>query len=307
MSVAEKKQNSLSESLTDKVLTFQRSGSGLDDLLGLIAPMVYGFPRRERSADEDDCGNFYCFFMPKVPSLIRRFSFQGRAFEVYLASCLRWQFRSYAKQKINMNRSANTARDDMFWPAPYSAEDSSMVAEAPSRPTVRAQKILGVGESGTISDPIIARRLLLLALKASQELDEVTISRIVKLTGVSEAWFRDKICDLHSRLDDRRKRRMMLRRRRDQAFFRLKLFEARLKNEINRRELLRLEKLINQERMHLKNARHELARVPVSPTHRDIGEVLDMPKGSVDSALYYMRTSLKDFNETDLGKSISPN
>jgi DNA-directed RNA polymerase specialized sigma24 family protein len=100
---------------------------------------------------------------------------------------------------------------------------------------------------------------------------------------------------------------MMLRRRRDQAFFRLKLFETRLKHETNRRELTRLEKLTRQEREHLKNARHELARVPVSPTHRDIAEVLDMPKGSVDSALYYMRTSLKHFTEDDIEKSISAN
>lgn len=307
MRVAEKSKYGSSDSLTEKVLTFQRSGSGLDELITIIAPMVYGFPRRERSADEDDCGNFYCFFMPKVPSLIRRFSFQGRVFEVYLASCLRWQFRSYAKQKINMNRSAVAAKDEMFWPSPYSPDESSTVAETPSQLTNWAHRALRVGKNGTISDPVMARRLLLLALKASQELDEVTISRIVNLTGVSEAWFREKICDLHSRLDERRKRRMMLRRRRDQAFFRLKLFETRLKHETNRRELSRLQKLTNQERAHLKNARHELARVPVSPTHRDIAEVLEMPKGSVDSALYYMRTSLGKFTDTDISRSISSN
>jgi len=290
-------------SLTDQVLQFQKSGSGLDSLLQQIAPMVYRFPRRERSADEDDCGDFYCFFIPRVPGLLRRFEYRGRAFEVYLIACMRWQFRSYANRRIRRDRSATVARSREFWPSPVTEPDT--VSESPA-PVEWARELLKVDQDGRIGDPVMARRVILIALKASQEVDAPTIQRVARLTGVTEEWLRERIDLLHSRLRERRERRALLRKRRDQAFFRLRDFESRLRNESRISVRTRLATLIEQESAHVANSRRALSRVPVSPTHRDIAEVLGIPKGSVDSGLYYMRSSSQKF-DLEISEAISPN
>ena len=80
-----------------------------------------------------------------------------------------------------------------------------------------------------------------------------------------------------------------------------------MKAELDRVELRRLDRLIRQEKVHLENARRELSKVPVSPTHRDIADVLDMPKGSVDSALYYMRTAMVRMSSEGSDETISAN
>ena len=38
----------------------------------------------------------------------------------------------------------------------------------------------------------------------------------------------------------------------------------------------------------------EMSRVPASPTHKDIAAVLGIPKGSVDSGIYYLKSALED-------------
>ena len=79
------------ESFNDKVLAFQKSGKGLDELVSELAPTVYQFPRRRMRLDEDACGDFYLYFQPRLVRMLGRFQEQGRSFDTYLTACLNWQ------------------------------------------------------------------------------------------------------------------------------------------------------------------------------------------------------------------------
>jgi DNA-directed RNA polymerase specialized sigma24 family protein len=46
-----------------------------------------------------------------------------------------------------------------------------------------------------------------------------------------------------------------------------------------------------QEEQRLSNMLDEIAHVRLCPTHRDIADVLGIPKGTVDSGLYYLKES----------------
>ncbi len=286
-------------SLTEQVVQYQKTGAGLPALLERIAPLVYGFPGRTRGATEDDCGDFYCYFFPRIPSLLGRFRFRGTDFEAYLNTCMRWQYKTFVRKKQHDLIAHAAARRDTFW-APESA-DVEHVAEssAPSEVAPRVRFLLRIDGRGVIEDPIVARRVLLLFLKASQEAGETTVRRIAQLTGTSTDWLVGKTAELHEKLEHRRERRAAMRKRRDQAFFRLHFFETRLRIETDRDQRIRLARLINLERVHLENARRALSRVPVCPTHRDIADVLGIPKGSVDSGLYYLRRTLHAAGEIE--------
>ena len=69
------------ESLTQKVLQYQKTHEGLRDLVGELAPRVYQFPRRKMGWDEDACGDFYVFIHPRLIRLLDRFRDQGKPFE----------------------------------------------------------------------------------------------------------------------------------------------------------------------------------------------------------------------------------
>lgn len=92
------------ESLTEKVLQYQKSREGLRTLMDEIAPRVYQFPRRTMGWDEDACGDFYVFIHPRIVRLLDRFRDQGKPFESYLWAVLGWQLRNFARERRRSER-----------------------------------------------------------------------------------------------------------------------------------------------------------------------------------------------------------
>jgi hypothetical protein len=86
----------------------------------------------------------------------------------------------------------------------------------------------------------------------------------------------------------------MLRERRNRAFLQIYRIHQELSREhdAQRRHTL-LEKL-EGEKKRLAAALDEMSRVPTAPTHRDIAAALGVPKGSVDSGIYYLKNALEE-------------
>jgi hypothetical protein len=78
--------------LNEQVLRFQATGQGLEELLSLLSARVYAYPRLRGSRSEDDAGEFYLLCYPRLVRTLRRFREQGKPFEWYLQSVLRWQW-----------------------------------------------------------------------------------------------------------------------------------------------------------------------------------------------------------------------
>ncbi len=97
------------ESLTSKVLLFQRTGQGLQEIVAAVSMRVYQFPRWKLGWDEDACGEFYLFFHPRLLRLVGRFRDQGKPFESYLTSVLAWQLRNFARGRGRAERSWSVA------------------------------------------------------------------------------------------------------------------------------------------------------------------------------------------------------
>jgi hypothetical protein len=287
-------------SLTDAVLEYQRSGAGFAPLIERLASIVYRFPTTRRGADEDDCGEFYCHFMPRVPRLIRRFVYQGKPFEVYLVTSMKWQYRNYIAARVNRSIAYRTIEQAGFWGAetPYSLPEA--VSETPTI-APRTKKLLRIDDDGVIRDPSMARRLLVVAMKASNTLDYRRVHQVATLVGADAEWLDTRVAAVNALLVKREDRRAMHRRRRDQAFFRMQYFQEQLVDETSESKKARFEELLRHEQKHYDRARKSLARISVRPTHRDIAAVLGIPKGSVDSALYYA-----NHNWVPAGESIAP-
>lgn len=281
------------KSLTEEVLHYQRTGEGLSRLLYRLSCEVYAYPSRQAGFEEDDCGDFFLFARQRIPALIHNFRFTGKPFEAYMNSCLRWQLRSFMAQKSKQRRRYRVCNAPHRWEELNEAELSA--AEQPAGRSAATHDEQGKEISLQLPSrkshrrTCSGRRLVILALKGCLRLQEADIQTLAQETGyrrdlLSTAW-----SILRERTERRLQRLQRLRTKRNQTFFRLLCLQDELGNAAEPADIRRVTEEIELQTRRLKTIRNRIARVPLAPTNKEIAEVLSIPKGSVDSTLYYMR------------------
>ena len=285
-------------SLTHAVLLYQYNGVGQEELIRRIAQKVYTYPRGRMGWNEDDCSDFFCDFFPKLPNLVKRFTFQGKPFEAYLCTTLKWQLKSFATRKSQNTIKARMVTEEGFGSveACYSEPveiEMDCVTEAPPRYSSGVREVLRIDMDGRIRDEVSRKRLLFLAMKGAFYVDGNMLGRVAEVTGYRFGWLVTCAEELVCRLGKRRERLSLLRVRRNHCYFRIYYIHERLAIEIDMTERTFLFRNLNQERFRLTRLIEEINRIPLAPTHHDIADVLSVPKGSVDSALYYLRNQLR--------------
>ncbi len=291
--------------LTRKVLEFQRTGRGLGELVSELSLRIYRFPLIRRGCSEDDCGGFYLFFYPRLIKILSRFRDQGKPFESYLHSVLGWQLRSYVRgRRQEEHRWAIAGRPELWGaaepPAPGEAGESPPGGEPAEEAAAGGglfQKLaerLGVDGRGVIRRPADRRRFLLFALKRVRETGEEELERAADRLQMPRAELLRLAGELRLRLARREARLERLRDRRNRAFARLTLLEQQA-GEAGEEKARLLEDRIGRLRRRLRSVQRAIARIPLQPSNRDLGEVLGIPKGSVDTSLFWLRRRLEEW------------
>jgi RNA polymerase sigma factor (sigma-70 family) len=274
------------EGLTKKVLAFQRSRDGLGALVEELSLWVYRYPRFKLGWDEDACGEFYLYFYPRLIRLLSRFRDQGKPFESYLFSVLSWQLKNFARERRRMERGWNVAlrlgrRDeDENGPDPVGEAQEPSPFSCPAWP------------ADTFQGAADRRNLLILGLKSLRSLTPEGMAALSRLTGVPITDISRHSAALRIRLEPRERRLEGFRQRRNRAYSQVQTLESELSDEIDleRREVI-LDRL-SKARKRMKTAIEKMSRIMVNPTNREIAEVLGVPKGTVDSGLYWLKRKL---------------
>ena len=277
------------QSLKDRVLQYQKTGEGLREIVMTLSQTIYSYPRNKYGWEEDDCGDFFIFFFPRIICLLKNFKDQGKPFEWYLNSVLHWQFKSFIANKRRIKKSWGIAAHKDLWehPGDTLSTESGEISLDP-----RIAVVLGMDSTGKIKRIPDRKRFLFLTLKYVRLLDEQAIDRLAALTGYERSWLTEIIEELKTRLYPQEERLKKFRTRQNKAFYRGKLIEEELIFEVNeqrRKELYdRLFKIRRTSRL----ARGEVARTPLHPSNRNIGEVLGIPKGTIDTSLFWLKKKL---------------
>jgi hypothetical protein len=283
------------EPLKGMVLEYQRSGQGLPAILERLALRIYRYPLQHRGHDEDDYGEFYLFFHPRLLRCLLRFRDQGKPFEWYLNAVLRWHWKAYCRRRQAERAGWILAGKPELWDneaEPDPAEGAGAAA-ASHLPSWREQAgSLGLALDSRQSGRADRRRLLLVALKNVHSLPDESLGPLSLLTGVPEAWLASTVDRLRQRLFARQVRLHALYARRNRIFSTLLREEQALvwETEAERRAdlLLRVEAL----RERLRRSRGRIRRVALCPTNREIAALTRIPKGSVDTSIYWLRRRL---------------
>ena len=288
------------DDLTRRVIAYQTTGVDRTALCNYVATVTYYYPLRNGRCTEDDCGDFLLFFRRRIGGVLERFSYQGMPFDAYLLATLRWQLRTYIRRRDRSKAHTKaTLRPAILTESMHAGEANSAVGQTEPRYHCRRFKPLipAVSHSNR-------RRLLIILLKACLHLGEHDLPAAARCTGRDPAWIRECWLRLRVRMLCRQGRREELIGRRNRLFVLLhrahyQLWESNDPHE--RQRLLDNAALIRQR---LRRVRHKLARVPRSPTNLDIAEVTGIPKGTVDSTLYYARKRANELQSAQLSRIL---
>jgi hypothetical protein len=294
--------------LTEQVLRYQRTRQGLKELLALLAGEIYAYPRCRGSRTEDDGGEFFLFFYPRLLRTLERFQDQGRPFEWYLHSVLRWHYLGFLRWKRRRERSWSAGALPALWePQPGCqppAEGASMEprAEAPRLPgwlPAEVAVLFALEPGACLQKPAGRKRLLIWALKQVRSLHEADLGRLAAWTGTGEERLQGLCAELRGRLERRERRLGLLVERRNRAFTALQLAQQALAGEPEPEARALLAKRAARARRCLHRSQERIARVPLEPSNRELALALGLPKGTVDTSLYWLKRSLAEAARAD--------
>ncbi len=290
--------------LTRAVLEYQRTGIGLEKVYGKAACLVYEYPKRHYGFRADDCGEFLIFFHANLLRLIARYRDSGRSFEAYLYGTLKWQIRTFGRNRRRSATRFELVNHRDLWeevhPRYYAArqeaaEETLFVQEG--IPEIAPTPLFETDATGRLSDPTMRRRVTILALKACVSIDDELIAAVAGITGHDAAWLHDRVDMARACMYRRNERLSALQEHRVKAYFSLRrIHDAILTTPAQTRSAGDARAIAVCHRR-LRNLEREIGSVPRVPTNGEVAEILGIPKGTVDSSLFYLKRALADLPE----------
>ncbi len=267
--------------LTKKVITFQQSGQGEEKLIQEIALYIYSSFPVKTYLSKDQRGDFICSVYNEIGRIMNRFSFKGKPFEAYLNIILKWRIKSYLSRTAMKKDIISITNDAHFI---YTAQLKS--------PDEHKQGIEIDDEiASVIRNDTDRKRLLFIFMKEYITADPAYLPYVAQLTGYSERWIMDKAEILRHIVYRRIDRYKKLSEKRNKTFFKLYLAEKKQYEAYTEEEkkAYAVEAKMLKERLHRTN--RDLSKFPFYPTHREISAVIGIPKGTIDSGLFYLKKS----------------
>ena len=286
----------MNQTVSDAVFAFKSNMRGIEDTLAVIAIYAYNYPKKKFGLNEDDSSDFFVQFYPRLKRMLIRFKDQGKPFEAYLHTCLNWHFRSFHAYRKRRESKWQLASDEEFWQHQSNTkyhphtEPEIMVTEKESR-------LFHIDDDGQIAEGTIRRRILLLTMKNILNMEEGHLKHIAILTGFDYDWIVHCSDRLRFKVHERSERLEYLREKRNKIYFNMRILEHDALTAYTPDEKITIYKKIDEFKRRLKNIQGKISRVLQAPTHTEIADVLSIPKGSVDSGVYYLRNSVKRLYE----------
>jgi hypothetical protein len=276
------------ESLNSLVAYYQNTGLGLAEIVKRLALRIYNYPLGKPQASEDDCGEFYLYFYPRLIRTLRHFQDRGKPFEWYFNSVLRWHYKVYCTRKRKDQTLWAVAKNVLFWELP----EQGLVVSATAVSAGTGERVIPMDRFGGSRESTCRKRILLLALKNARHLDDRAISWISGLTEVEEDHLVAMVERLRANLYKRELRLHGLYRRHNKVFTKIFLFQRDLLWEVDPQIKADLALSLCELRRSLRSVQRKIRRVRLHPSNREIAELLQIPKGTIDTSLYCLRRQL---------------
>lgn len=292
--------------LHELVLEYRSSGKGRDLIMEKVAALVYNSHTKYGFDDEDDAANALLKFGGRIDKLVDRFEDRGLPFDAYLASCLRYLARTVRRDRRRSSerstlceravcressRSESNAEDVQAegYPEEYSGPEAKPIDGGVKVSRRRPRARGGIIPRCPAQEAAYSSRLVFLTVKCAWEMDEVSIARAAEAAGVGREWLAAAVEQARRSLEPERSRVEALVERRNASWTRLRLLEARSADETDPYRKEKLASALDREKDRFAKVKAELAGQRTIVPNSIVARILGIPKGTVDSGLYYLR------------------
>lgn len=283
-------------SLTEQVIAFSEGRETLEATVRIVWLAVW---RSVSRLDEDERSEFALFFHNRIHGLIRRYNPDFGSFEAYLATSVRYQLKSFASRKVRERYRRRLPEDPGFWRNGghdlCGAAQPSPVEEAAEVPvTVLRQAVAAYrAHNQRVHPKAFKQRLLYVTLKCSLYASEETLNEMATFLEVDQPQLLELAQELSATLQSRVTRRRTLQERQNELSCRLHTLRQELQATPEEPRKSRLESETRTLEQRSRALAEEIDHVPDYVTNREIAKMLQVPKGSVDSGIFYVRSVLK--------------
>lgn len=271
-----KKLNEKWSVLTHLVLWYQRTGEGFEMIKEKVMLITYCFPLYWKRGSEEFASEFCLLFVPKIHAMAMKFRYQGRPFEVYLHKAMKNQMHDFKKKQYQeADRHTALLHYSAFYTRQTGAWDDAVQSEEPKY-------------APKLPKGVSPRRFLILTLIMAFNIPTHRYDIIAELTGCPEPHIRELFGKVLAQEHKRSIRLTDAQRLRDKYFGDMITYQCRVCDCSDAEEKRRLSELGERNAVMLRGTRkkmHSRQQVP----HQTVADVLGIPKGTVDSSVFYMK------------------
>ena len=233
-------------------------------------------------------GDFIVEFIPKAETLLLNYIESKCSFTHYINNNIKWGILSFSKRYIEHIENQYAYQHYSF----HEFDNLEIADHTPSyNISPAAKKVLTI-DNGEIERQILKKRLKIFALKNAKHLNDEQINLLAPLIETSPEWLIESI----NRLQEECKNKNPIREYQQHRYNRL--FMSIIKDQC---KILQIDDKKEKEKLKnsiaLKQRRKEILYMQMinrrsGPKNEDIAKLLGIPKGTVDSSLFYMKKHL---------------
>jgi hypothetical protein len=275
--------------LHDLVMAYKAGLVDRETIFERIASEIYANPSRFGFDGEDDAADALCRYRRRIRGLPDRYQDMGAPFEAFLVTSLRFLARTMRRERKREREREYVCEVSEGWKAESMASDCVEVREILPGPLPGPPPSSGRSEPTSLELAAFRIRLVFLYLKCAWDADDEKTRLIAEASGVPEDWLAAALAQALRALEAERCRYERLSRKRDRAWSRVCLLETRLRAEVEDDKRSRLQDSLGRERRCLESARREIRAFRPTVPNSVVARILGVPKGTVDSGLYYLK------------------
>jgi len=288
------------ENLSAMLISYRNGTLPKKKIMDAISLFVYRFPQKKYGWKEDDCSEFFSYFFPKISKIIDSFIITEAPLEAYLVKTLTFQAKTFAVKKIAKEINRKILKNKEFWP--YDNNELYCAESNVNFHNEDANSIYFFIKKIFASDKIkhgcsiktLKKRIIIFVLKNMKNIPETKIPAIAKILNCDKEWFYEAFSMIREKIENKIRRKNLLEERRNRYFYKLYLLHERLSNTEAEEEKKMYSSAVSKTKLCIDNITKKINNMTVEPAHKDIAEVMGIPKGSVNSGLFYFKLYIEE-------------
>lgn len=283
-------------SLTEQVIAYQEGRASMEETVEAVWIAVW---RAVSRLDEDERSEFTLFFHRRIPGMLNRYDQSRGAFEAYLATSIKYQLRSFAGRIVRERQRRTVPEDPAFWR--NSGRELTGVSEAPEWIEEAETPVTVLREAAAayrahnqrLHKGAFKKRLLYVTLKCSLYASEENLRQMASFLKIRQPELINLARELSHSLSPRLERRRRLTERQNEVSYRIHTLRRELDSATEEPQKSHISRALRAQEERSRALTQEIDHVPDYVTNQEIARLLNVPKGTVDSGIFYVRSVLR--------------